>query len=373
MTISEPKFKISTISSNTQRVHKNSSKIDLEELSYGSNSNLSSLVSKILEPVGRYQIFVYLINFFLFAVPSSQSTTPGFFDFTPAVYSCASGAATNNNTQTLCTPGCNEYVFPEEIESSLVMEFNLICDNRYLMALSTSIYFIGQTFGSLICGIFSDIFGRKTTIVVSLWLHTALAIGVFFSDSFTTFTILRFFQGVFQQGLQIVAMTLMQELSPTRMLTITGIILEYGFSFGVVYAGVVAYFIQNWRWLHLVSNGPAYLTTFLLCWFLPESPKYFISKNRKFDAVKETYKIAKRNKMGKLFEDAAAEVKSASDINDTEACENSKKATFTELFTNFILIKHLVVMMIVYFSVGMAYYGVLYYIPNMRGSKNFHI
>ena len=53
--------------------------------------------------------------------------------------------------------------------------------------------------GGAVFGQLGDKFGRKPILLICLYLHIALAVGVYFSQSYEVFAALRFFVGFFLQ------------------------------------------------------------------------------------------------------------------------------------------------------------------------------
>lgn len=84
-------------------------------------------------------------------------------------------------------------------DQTIVSEWSLICD-RNLMAPSVStFYFVGLTIGAFVCGIFSDRFGRKSTLLLCLYAQGIIGLSLSIVRDFNWFIILRILQGFFVQ------------------------------------------------------------------------------------------------------------------------------------------------------------------------------
>lgn len=57
---------------------------------------------------------------------------------------------------------------------TLISEFNLVCDRKTLRNLSEMVFLAGVAIGGLVCGILSDKYGRKRTLMASILIQTLL-------------------------------------------------------------------------------------------------------------------------------------------------------------------------------------------------------
>lgn len=97
-----------------------------------------------------------------------------------------------------CVAGCTDYEFLDS-DTSVVTEWDLICDRRYLSAMLNTIYFVGVTVGSLVCGALCDMWGRRKLILACLYLQGAFGASLYLAQSLEQFFILRMIQGFFIQ------------------------------------------------------------------------------------------------------------------------------------------------------------------------------
>lgn len=127
----------------------------------------------------------------------------------------------------------------------------------------------------------------------------------------------------------------------------------------MIYTGVTAYFIRDWRVHQLVLNIPSILVI-ILGFLIPESPRYYLAKDEKDRAATETLLIAKRNKT--ILEDIQKE-----NGESEETIQVMGSGSIVDLFKNRILLKHTLVMLVVWFSTAISYYAILYYVPSSVG------
>ncbi len=80
-----------------------------------------------------------------------------------------------------------------------VIQWDLVCGNRYQVGMCTSIYFCGVFLGGLLCGAISDRVGRYPVLVFTMYAQLVIGIMVYFVENFVLFNILRFLIGVVMQ------------------------------------------------------------------------------------------------------------------------------------------------------------------------------
>lgn len=189
---------------------KNKSEI-LRTLSAAPQSELAKIIQQTLGSLDSYRMLLLLLITSMNIITSINDTIPSIYGYTPKNYACSNEVCVALPTfkwyfpsfqyieNSTCTPGCSRYEFFNDSDTSIVTEFSLVCDRRYLFALSTTIYFIGITIGSLLCGVLSDFWGRRSTLLVCLFVQGVFGVSVYFSQNLVTFIVLRFIQGFFIQ------------------------------------------------------------------------------------------------------------------------------------------------------------------------------
>lgn len=76
------------------------------------------------------------------------------------------------------------------------LQWDLVCDDNFMVDLSSTIYMVGNTVGALCLTPLSDKFGRKWVILSFLWIQGVIGIATAFSSNYIMFTVLRFFIGL---------------------------------------------------------------------------------------------------------------------------------------------------------------------------------
>ncbi|XP_074087336.1 solute carrier family 22 member 11-like isoform X2 [Macrotis lagotis] len=162
------------------------------------------------------------------------------------------------------------------ITSSIVTEWDLVCDSQSLRSLSPSIFLSGILVGYLIWGYLTD------------------SIGPAFTQTFPVYCCLRFLLGFSISGAMFSSGTLVIEWTTIQHRPLMAVIIGLCSSAGHLLNGVLAYGIQEWRKFQLIVSAP-FLTFFLTIWWLPESARWLIVHKKYDDALRVLRKVAKLN------------------------------------------------------------------------------
>ncbi|XP_044277635.1 solute carrier family 22 member 3 isoform X2 [Varanus komodoensis] len=178
--------------------------------------------------------------------------------------------------------------------STIASEFDLVCENRWLIDLTQSLLNLGFLVGGFILGYAADRYGR-----IRIYLFSAFGAGlcgliVAFAQNIVVFSIFRFLQGVFGKGTWMTSFVIVTEIVGSDERRIVGIIIQIFFTLGVVILPGIAYLIPTWRWIQLATIFPNFL--FLLYyWLIPESPRWLLTRKEGKRALKVLQTIAESN------------------------------------------------------------------------------
>uniref|UniRef100_A0A3B4G421 Solute carrier family 22 member 5-like n=1 Tax=Pundamilia nyererei TaxID=303518 RepID=A0A3B4G421_9CICH len=203
------------------------------------------------------------------------------------------------NLTTLEQEGCLDgWNYSKEIyQSTIVTEWDLVCDNQWKVPFASSSLFVGYLIGSLVSGQLSDRFGRKKVVFMSLGVQCLSVLLQSFSHSWRMFCIMYLWVGASQISLYISAFVLGTEvLSKTMRVLFTTLGAFLFYCIGYMTLPWIAYGIREWRTLVAVLSTTS-LINFPLWWFIPESPRWLMTQGRVKEAEAIVREAASKNKV----------------------------------------------------------------------------
>lgn len=201
---------------------------------------------------------------------------------------------------------CSAWVYDKTLfHDTFVMKENLVCDNKYRISLSKTIYFAGVLTGSFLFGMVSDLIGRKKTLFIGIVFELASTLALAWSYNYLTYVILRFCTGAACVGVFMTTYVLAMEWVGPSTRTYAGLIIAFFGPTGELYLELIAYFTRDWFWI-VIGVAVPFVLVFILYCFLPESPRWLYSTGKREEASKILEKAAKYNGKdisSKLFDD----------------------------------------------------------------------
>jgi len=127
--------------------------------------------------------------------------------------------------------------------------------------------------GALIFGQLADRFGRRGPLMINIILYSALEFATGFSNSFTTFLVLRALFGIAMGGEWGVGAALALEGIPEETRGFFSGLLQEGYATGYLLAAIAFFFILphlGWRYMFFIGAAPALLVVYIRS-SIPES------------------------------------------------------------------------------------------------------
>lgn len=352
---------------------------------------LDTLLETLGKP-GKYQLGIFFLlacNYFPLVF---NIVIMGFFGYSPK-HSCVSdiygqsgrnGSAVNgslaprldacsstyflssgiNKTVTCANdPNSHWEFYTEEREATIVSEWSLVCESKYLSKLAATIYFCGVMVGGLLFGYLADKYGRKPVMLVTLYTPILIGLGTAFSNNYYLYVALRFFMGMFLQGLQTTSYVLVMEMFLPRYRGVAGAMLEVFWGIAVLLVAPIAYLLQNWRYMQLAISLPSILAIAYI-WLTPESLRWMILQKKMEPAKALVQKITKFNGLPYPTEQMDA-INSHNKIS-TEA---ARQFSFFDLLQTREMRKRSLILFYLWFAVAVAYYALLLNMTSLKGNR----
>ncbi|XP_070622628.1 solute carrier family 22 member 6-B-like [Erythrolamprus reginae] len=237
--------------------------------------------------------------------------------------------------------------------STIVTEWDLVCNLQPLKSLAQSLFMAGVLAGAFVLGDLSDRYGRRLILIWSLLMVAAMGTGAAFANSFLTYCVFRFLSGIGISGFLLNYICLSLEWVPTKYRAVVVSIQSYCSTAGQVLLGGLAYGIRDWRWLQLSISAP-FFAFFAYSWWLPESARWLLMNNEREAALRNLKHVARIN--GK----AAAGEAVVLEMLETQTGSNSSgrnNHSCLDLFRTPGLRRISCCLMLISFSMNLAYFG----------------
>ncbi|KAM7537377.1 hypothetical protein Aperf_G00000068911 [Anoplocephala perfoliata] len=291
----------------------------------------------------------------------------------------------SNPVDTITEPCLDGYVYSplgNQYPSTIVAEWDLVCEDSWKPPFSTSVYMFGLLVGFMIGGFLGGHLGRKKTIYLAGLLESVFGLAVTLAPTYEAYVIFRFLLSVSCTiKLNSVSVLLVEiTTAPNRALFSAVFSFFFNFFYRFIHAAF-AMFIQQWRILHLVVIAPAILGVLSLLW-IPESPRWLVSQSRNKEALKILYKAYKINTICKsgqqltkqeFLEDVGHSDLPGGPVNsegkfNCRGCLRSIGKGFVAPFQNIDVAKRSIITTALFTGQLCAFFGLLFYAQFVRGS-----
>ncbi|XP_032885146.1 solute carrier family 22 member 4-like isoform X2 [Amblyraja radiata] len=250
----------------------------------------------------------------------------------------------------------------DQYTSTIISEWDLVCDDTWKEPFATSLYFFGMMIGSGGSGIISDRFGRKIVLFGTMAVQILFNLLLTLSPSWEIFCLINFFRGIGEMSNYVTAFVLGSELLQKSIRVAFN-----SFGIGCLYAvgymmlPFVAYFVRGWRMLILILSLIS-LLYIPLWWFIPESPRWLLSKGRVKEAESIIRLMAKKNGItppAVLFTD-----------DELEHMQNKqvKSVPVIQLIKSRNILVITVISMLIWIIVSIGYFGLSLNVPKLHGN-----
>jgi len=242
--------------------------------------------------------------------------------------------------------------------------------------------FAGMLVGGVLCGFFSDKFGRKPCLVASVTINAIFGVASAFAPNWPVLCVFRVFSGVGIGGSIPSVFTLAVELLPVKNRGRYIIAVAWFWMVGSIFAAGLAWvmlgvFDISWRWYAGFVATPAATCAILSLFFLPESPRYLFIKGRLKETVRVLNYISSVNRRPCPVSKTSDLIPSLSVNHSVEDLkkrlkEDNKSDPFWMLFHPKIL-RVTVLMCVIWWSLSFGWYGLILWIPELFDKSGFDV
>jgi AAHS family 4-hydroxybenzoate transporter-like MFS transporter len=160
--------------------------------------------------------------------------------------------------------------------------------NRLMMGKVFSAGLLGTMIGGFLFGYIGDRIGRRPSIIFATASFGVLTLGLAQSGSYAALLVLRLADGIAIGGLLPLCWALNIEYVPRRYRSTVVTLIMLGYTFGNSFGGPLTIWLTphyGWRSVFIFGGCAALAATCVLFFFIPESIKFLVIKNKRPDLV----------------------------------------------------------------------------------------
>lgn len=227
------------------------------------------------------------------------------------------------------------------------------------LALGSALY--GTVLGALLGGWPTDKFGRKPTLLFIGVLYILTAVGCAFANGVTMFIVARFLGGIGIGISTIAAPLYISEIAPPAYRGRLAGMFQFNIVFGIVIAFLSNAIIARiggenaWRWMLGIASVPSVVYA-VMCFGLPESPRWLIARKRDREAGIKVLKLIEPDRSQARLEEHADEIIAAA---------GSEKASASKFWTWRLRVPIFLAFFVAFFNQLSGINAVLYFAPRI--------
>lgn len=340
----------------------------MEEKKENANEVSIDEMLEIINPFGKFQKVVNFL-FCVMTVPPIFQIMIMFFAGDIPDWQCVNGSSLCRLNGTFtpknedrCQKGWKlnvDWEYTKPISYSVVTYFGIHCENAWMSELLTSIFFVGWLVGAIVLGFCADNYGRRVTVIISVTATLITGFVSIFMPNLYLLVACRFIIGFFIPGTFSQMFILITEIVDSKHRPFAGImIFVFGLS-SLSLLGVKAYFIQNWKILHIVCTAPYAFLVFAFK-FIPESVRFLRVKGKMEELMTTFQRMASWN--GRTIPSNITIAALPSTVAD-------HKSNPFHLFRTKRLAMKSLIQTFAYFTNGLVYYGLYLAAADFGGDK----
>nr|Q66KG0.2 RecName: Full=Solute carrier family 22 member 16; AltName: Full=Carnitine transporter 2; Short=CT2 [Xenopus laevis] len=255
------------------------------------------------------------------------------------------------------------------LESSIVTEWDLVCDREWLAKLIQPIFMLGVLIGAVIFGDIADRVGRRPIIWITSTGQFLFGIAVAFTFDYYSFVIVRFLLAMVSSGYYVVVFVYLTEYVGIKARTWASMHVHAFFAVGVMIVSLVGFLVRTW-WIYQIILSLTTLPFVLCCWMLPETPFWLYSQGKYKEVEKLIRTIEKWNKIStpcKLSELCPAQETHVDQPNTL------KNHNVLDLFYNWSFARRTITVWLIWFTGSLGYYVFALNSVNLGGNEYLNL
>ncbi|XP_028401281.1 solute carrier family 22 member 16-like isoform X2 [Dendronephthya gigantea] len=321
----------------------------------------------------QYQWFLLtLMGYALMAIGALPAMIVSFITAEPD-WKCVEGYKNNtvcrfNNSITLtsddykarCKMPREAWTFVDDF-TSIVTEYDLVCDDSILLSIAQSCYWVGMLIALLVGGFLSDKYGRRLVLYGGCALVAIATCIMVFPKSFVVFIVCRVLIGIGSGFRNATHFTLLVEFTTERYRSWIGVGSFIFWAVGISVMPLIGFLIPAWR-MFLLATAVIAIPVLFIYWLVPESPRWLLLNGKKEEAKKVLTKVAKMNKRP-LPDDLVLQ----------KPVITETRMSFRQLFRNWKTAKKTLICWDLWFVSALVYYGVSYGSVDLGGNRYLNV
>ncbi|XP_064613750.1 organic cation transporter protein-like [Liolophura sinensis] len=241
---------------------------------------------------------------------------------------------------------CKSWVYDKtHFESTAVSKLDMVCERSSLRSHVKMAFMLGKAIGVVVLSIFSDLFGRKKLIILSLALSVVSGFICAWVNETIPLCFALAFLGASNAGVYNSIFVIGMEVTGPSKRYYAGTVLDFFFALGECSVAGVGYLLRDRNLTITVLIIPNALLLPCL-WLVPESPRWLLQNGRKKEALKTVQRLAKVN--GKALEDKTVDMLEE---------EKEPKESILAVFKSWRVTWRFAFIFINWFAVSLMFYG----------------
>lgn len=219
---------------------------------------------------------------------------------------------------------------------------------------------IGAVVGAATNGILADVFGRKKIILVTALIFVIGSIMCAFAPNVYILILSRIFVGFAVGIVNFVVPLYLSEISPKNLRGTLVSLYQWAITSGILFSYFInatfAHAVYNWRWMLFAGVIPGVILFIGMC-FMPDTPRWLVSKNKEEEAKS-------------VFSKIEPDYDSSKEIRDIKTTLYSKKDEQFK-FQKWMIMPFVVGVGIMFAQICTGINTIIYYAPTIFKSAGF--